>query len=38
MMLNCELCPQLISQAYQKIDKNLFPLRISRPNDYTAEI
>ena len=38
MMLNGELCPQLILQAYQKIVKNLFPLRISRSNDYTAEI
>ena len=27
----------LIWQAYHKIVKNLFPLRICRPNGYTAE-
>ena len=41
MNLNCELCQSEFSAylaGYHKVVKNLFPLHICRPNDYTTDI
>ena len=38
MPLNCGLFQIEFSVLYGKLIKNMFPLHICRPNDYTIEI
>ena len=38
MTLNCELFQSDFSVLSGKLIKNMFPLHICRPNDYTTEI
>ena len=37
-MICVKVILSIIYQAYHKVVKNMFPLHIYRPNDYTAEI